>query len=117
MNGPTLPEAIPTSRAIQNGAECIILLVPFASMPFVGIVAIIAAVTVQNRERLGSQGFDRRSLADDVRVEAQHLLRVAVDHAEVVRNEKDRGPALALNPVNERVDVIFEAGIDTRGRL
>jgi len=86
-------------------------------VPHLQIVTIVAAITIKSCEFLGSQDLERWPLADDTGIEAQHVLCVAVDHTEIVRDKQNRSPSLGLNPANKRVDRIFKTSVHAGGRL
>src|ERR1700685_3002858 len=65
---------------------------------------IKTGLTVERSKRLRIQGVYRSALAHHALVETQDALRVAIHHAEIVRNQQKGRSTLHLNAVEKCVD-------------
>src|ERR1700761_3743179 len=65
--------------------------------PVLMLMLIEARLAIQRRERLRIQRLHRCPLAHHALVQTQNLLRVSVDHAEIVRDQQQRRAALHLD--------------------
>jgi len=75
------------------------------------LVMIEAGLAVKGRERLRIQGVHWRTLAHHALVQTQDPLRIAVHHAQIMRNQQQRRSTLHLDAMEERVDGLFETRV------
>ena len=78
---------------------------------------IKTGLAVERSEGLRIQGVYRSALAHYAFVQTQNALRVAIHHAEIVRNQQKSRSTLHLDAMEKRVDCVFEACVHSRSRF
>src|ERR1700733_12185126 len=88
-----------------------------ASMARAVFMVIKTGLAVERSKGLRIQGVYGSALAHYALVQTQDALRVAIYHAEIVRNQKKSRSTFHLHAMEKRVDGVFEAGVHRRGRF